>query len=501
MNIVIVGCGNIGFETAKQLCKEHTLLLINRSCPEDLAQFVQNHDNVWFSLADATDQSSMETALTNFEGKFNRVDVLISTVGAFCPTSALDDMERFRSEFNLNFFGNYVPIQVVLKRMLPAKSGRIIVISSTSGVFAYPGLKAYVPAKWALTNFCRNLRDKIKKCGITVDIVFPASIRNRRSRTFLFENGIESEKVANEIVRILKGKHNINRFVPRRYALLHTLERLFPQVLDRRAGLKRKRKKLFRDQKADSVLIIGASSELGRELAMDYSQTAKRLYLSGSNEQALSELKKKIMYSSDCVVDEICLDLSDFRAAVSLTERMKSVDLIINNTDFPASNQVNDVPISDYELCMNNSLFGAVNLVVELLRKQIPPIKIIHIIPVATSEDRCRFDYHSAAQAALWAFTRSLRRTFGDKIQVTEVILANKQENYLTADTAAEVKSQVKYRHRSNQSGSAGYGVPLTQIMARRIHELERKGREIVVIPLRYRLSMCLAAILPWRLG
>lgn len=497
MNIVIVGCGNIGFETAKQLCKEHTLLLINRSYPDDLEQFVRNHDNVWFSFADATDQSSMEAALTKFDGKFDRVEVLISTVGAFCPTSALVDMEQFRNEFNLNFFGNYVPIQVVLKRMLPERTGRIIVISSTSGVFAYPGLNAYVPAKWALTNFCRNLRDKLKNYGITVDIVFPASIRNRRSRTFLFENGIEPEKVANEIVLILKGKHNTNRFIPKRYALLHTLEQLFPQALDKRAGLKRNRKKLFREQRANSVLIIGASSELGKELAIDYAKTAKRLYICGTDEQALFELKNKITPSTDCLVDEIRLDLSDFRAEASLVERIKSVDLIINNIEFPVSNQVNDVPISDYDLCMNNSLFGAVNLTVELLHKQKPPIKLINVIKATTSEDHCRFNYRSAAQAALWAFTRTLRRTFGDKIQVTEVILANQQETYLKPSTAAKAESQIKYK-----PDRARHRVPLiTQTTAHRIHKSEKQGREIVVMPLRYRLSMCLAAILPWRLG
>ena len=163
MNIIIVGCGNIGFETAKRLCNGHKLLLINRSCPKDLMQFIRNHDNVWFESDDATNPSSMETVLTKFEGTFEKVDVLISTVGASCPTSALDDIEQFKGEFSLNFFGNLVPIQAVLERMLPRRTGRIIVISSTSGVFTYPGLTAYAPAKWALTNFCRNLAK-----GVTV---------------------------------------------------------------------------------------------------------------------------------------------------------------------------------------------------------------------------------------------------------------------------------------------------------------------------------------------
>jgi len=502
MNIVIVGCGNIGFETAKWLCNEHKLLLINRSCPEDLAQFVRNHDNVWFESADAANPSSMEAVLTKFEGTFETVDALISTVGASCPTSALDDVKQFESEFSLNFFGNLVPIQAILRRMLPRRTGRIIVISSTSGVFTYPGLTAYTPSKWALTNFCRNLRDKIKRHGVSVDIVFPSSIRNRRSRTFLYEDGIESEEVAAEIVRILKGKNNTNCFVPGRYVFLHTLERLLPRVLDRRAGLKGKRKKLFRAKKADSVLITGVSSELGKELAMDYAKTAKKLYLLGPDEQALSELKGQIMCSSDCVVDEVCLDLADFRAVASLINRIEHVELIINNVELSAPEPASEVPVTDCELCLKNSLFGVIHLVVEFLRKKVPPVKIIQVMPVVAGEDRCRFDCYSAGQAALWAFTRSLRRSFGNRIQIMEVILAKQQEIHWGAGTAAEGVEDVNYERGRRQTDKVMSGISLmARMFARRIHKLERKGREIVVLPLRYKLSMCLAAILPWRLG
>ena len=472
MNIVIVGCGNIGLETAERLCNEHNLLLINRSCPEDLAQFVRNHDNVWFESADATYPSNIEAILNKFQGTFEKVDVLISTVGAFCPTSALDDIKRFKEEFYLNFFGNLVPIHAILRRMLLTGTGRIIVISSTSGVFTYPGLLAYTPAKWALTSFCLNLRDKMKRRGISVDIVFPSSIRNRRSRTFLYQKGIESEKVTSEIVRILKGKHNVNRFIPKRYALLHTLERMFPQLLDKRAGLNGKRKKLFRAQKTNSVLISGATSELGRKLAIDYSKTAKRLYLLGSDEQALSELKRQMVYSSDCLVEEVCLDLADFRSIASLADRIEQVDLMINNIELSVPDKAIEDPVINYDRNLKTNLFGAIHLVVAFMRKKMPPVKIIQIMPVSVTEDQTRFDCHSASQAALWAFTRSLRRTFGHRMQVMEVILAKRQGIHLTA-----------------------------QILAQRIHEMEKQGREIVVLPLRYKLSMYLSAILPWQLG
>ncbi len=502
MNIVIVGCGNIGFETAKRLCNGHKLMLINRSCPEDLEQFVRNRDNVWFESADATNPSSIEAALSKSEERFETVDVLISTVGASCPTSALDDVERFESEFSLNFFGNFVPIQAVLKRMLPRRTGRIVVISSTSGVFTYPGLIAYAPAKWALTNFCLNLRDKIKRHGVSVDIVFPSSIRNRRSRSFLYEDGIESEEVADEIIHILKGKNNINCFVPGRYVFLHTLERMFPWLLDRRAGLNGKRKKLFLAQKTDNVLITNATSELGKKLAIDYAKTAKRLCLLGSDEKALSELKRQLTCLSDCVVDEVYIDLTDSRAIVSLAERIEHVELIINNIELSAPELISDSPVTDYEQYLKRSLFGAINLIVEFMRKKVQPVKIVQVMPVAVAEERNRFGSHSAGQAALWAFTRSLRRTFGNRIQVMEVILAEQNGICCGADVSTEIPGSLDYKYDRQKSGKVADGIPLLdRILAQRIHELERRGKEIVVLPLRYKLSMYLGAILPWRLG
>lgn len=97
MNIVIVGCGNVGFETARLLCRHHRLLLASRSQPADIADFVRDHENVSFVPVDATDASSMERAITAFCGRFGPLDVLICTVGAFCVASAVDEFTKFRS--------------------------------------------------------------------------------------------------------------------------------------------------------------------------------------------------------------------------------------------------------------------------------------------------------------------------------------------------------------------------------------------------------------------
>jgi NAD(P)-dependent dehydrogenase (short-subunit alcohol dehydrogenase family) len=467
VNIVIVGCGNVGFEAARLLCGDHNLLLVNRSLPADVAQFVREHGNVSFARADATDPLGVEQALTGFGAQADRVDVLLSTVGAFCSTSALDDFHTFARDFHLNFFGNLVPIQAVLNRMIAAHTGRIVVLSSTSGVFTYPGLTAYAPAKWALTAFCRTLRNEVRRYGVSVDMVFPASIRNRRSRTFLYKNGIEVKSVATEIGRLLKVRAGADRFVPGRYSLLRSVEQMLPQVLDRRAGLKRDRRRRFCDQRVNTVLLLGASSGLGRELAILYAKVGQRLYLVESDARALSELKRRIELASACAVEVVDGDVADHQSGERLADQLPNIDLVICIPEGGTARQIRDVSPADYERSLTTCFLGPVRLAVALLRRHKISSKVITVLSTAPLEGRPGYSCYAAGQAALWSFTRSLRRTVGNDLQVMEVLIRETGKG-LTDVAAAE-----------------------------QIRESERAGREMVVLPSKAALSMYLGAIAP----
>jgi len=497
MNVVIVGCGNVGFETAKLLSDSHSVLLINRRCPEYLTDFLQQNGNVSFALADATHLSSIESILARNNG-FSKVDVLVSTVGALCPTSAIDGFDQFKRNFSVNFFGNLVPIKAVLKRMIAAQSGRIIVISSTSGVFTYQGLTAYAPAKWAVSSFCRVLRSEVTPYGISVDVLFPRSIKNKRSQTFLHEHGIEPVTVASKIVDILQKKCNKDHFIPRRYALLHPLERVFPCVLDRRANLRSKRRRRFRSHQVKSVLIIGASSALGKELARLYSKTAERLYLIGPDEVALFEIKKWITQASNCEVDIASLDMGDSRAVTHLAGRIESIDLLINSSGCSVEGWIRDIPIAAYERCVSTNLFGVVQLTVEFLHKRRRPCKIINILSTSAVAGRPGYSCCSASKAALWAFTRSLRRTFGNEIQVMEVISAAFQSDSCGHAVRIQIDSDSEHGCSYGQFNRVPTVRSLTaKTMAWQIFEAETEGKEVVMIPLRSRLFVYLEAVFP----
>ncbi len=476
MNIVIVGCGNVGLETARLLVRDHRLLLVNRTLSEDVNSFVADYPNATFVRADATDLASIEKALAPSANRFRRVDVLVSTVGTAAMASMLEDFEGYRDDFNANLFGNLIPIKVIGKQMIAQRGGKIVVISSTSGVHAYPGWGAYAASKWALTNLCRTLRQEVKPHGISVDIVFPRTIKNERSKTFLNRTGLEPCEVACQIVKVLAGPNGTDRFIPRRHELLRSLERLFPQLLDKKAGLRRERRAHFSARPIQSVLFNGVNSSLALELARRYATTAERLYLLGPDLRRLSTIGEDIERASSCTVQTIPTGDSRSSLCDSIIDLTGCVDLIVNCEDPSVTGELVEAPL---DLCAENlasSFLRPMRLLAAYLKNRMLPHGMVNVLFTPAAVGCPRYGAFFSGQAALWAQTRAMRRTVGNEVQVMEALLPG-------------------------EVGLSNNGQPVDADMvseaARRIHEAQQQGKEIVVFPLRTRMSAYLNAICP----
>jgi NAD(P)-dependent dehydrogenase (short-subunit alcohol dehydrogenase family) len=473
MNIVIVGCGNVGFETARLLERKHTVLLINHGRSADLDNFLQHRGDVSFAQADATDPEAVGRTMNGFVAATGRVDVLVSTVGAFSPALATEDFHGFESNFFLNVFANLVPIKAALSHMIPARSGRIIVLSSTSGVFAYPGLTAYVPAKWALTNLCRILRRDVEPHGIALDIVFPRSIRNRRSRTFLFKHGIEAEKVAAAICRATQSSRSTNRFVPRRAEVLRLLERALPWVLDRRAGLRSDRGAGFRRRQVHSVLIAGAACSRERELALLYAKSAARLFLAGPDIARLSAMRNDIERSSECAVGVFALDVADAVSVQSFAAAVPAVDLLVHATSCGSRARLVDSSLTAFDRALRSVFLGPAGLTAALLREQKISGKVLTILSACAVSGDPGCGACAAGHSALQAFTRVLRRTVGNDIQVVEAVVDMSPDGHCR-----------ELDHNGLPTDSCRTHTGLSdRLIARRIVQAERSGKEIICIP------------------
>jgi len=107
-------------------------------------------------------------AVVNRDG---RLDVLINNAG-YELAGALEELssEEGRSQFETNFFGVVRMINAVLPLMRRQKNGRIVNVSSLSGLSAIPFMGLYSASKFALEGYTEALRHEIRPFNIHVSL-------------------------------------------------------------------------------------------------------------------------------------------------------------------------------------------------------------------------------------------------------------------------------------------------------------------------------------------
>jgi short-subunit dehydrogenase len=115
-----------------------------------------------------------------------------------------------------------------------------------------------------------------------------------------------------------------------------------------------------------TVLITGASSGIGLELAMVYAENGYNLLLTARREENLKELKKTIEEKHDVSVHYFPLDLSAPASAEALHAKTKELkidfDIIINNAGFGIYSEFLESEIEANENMLNLNILSLTKL-------------------------------------------------------------------------------------------------------------------------------------------
>jgi short-subunit dehydrogenase len=494
MNVIIIGAGNTGFEIAKKIVKGNSILLVARHLPVHLKDFMKTNSNVYFASGDATHLEDMENIRNSqIVNELGIIDLLICTVGTDSESTPLNDYKGFQNCFDTNYYANLIPLKVFLKQMIARNNGRIITISASSGHHAPKRLQGYSPSKWALENTYSSLREEIKQYNISLDVVVVRTLKNKYSKVWTHNWGDDPEYVANEIADIVRNPTNSRHFFPKKYFIVRVVERLFPSMLDFKYHkiTKFKQRKLFTQTDIKSALITGAASGLGKDLARYYADRVKSLYLIDKDFDGLVAFKKELNQTEKCEVYIADVDLRIHEDIVRYALGINGIDLIVNNAATSYVGKVQDVPIESYKQNFDINFFASVVLIAEFLKKENHPKKIMNILSTTAIRGRKEYSPYSSAKAALWSFTRSIRRMYGKQIQVIEVIPSrmwetNYDKNMVTFETA-EKDSQAlpKQNKKSLQTKFKFLRVNnwTSPKAAEKIGNDEKNGKEIIMIP------------------
>ena len=133
-------------------------------------------------LVKITDEKSIMACVNSVIAKAGRIDMLVNNAGLLLigPLVELETSE-LRLQFETNVIGLASLTRAVVPHMIQKKSGKIVNISSISGVLNTPFAGAYCSTKAAVTAFSDTLRMELAPFGIQVITVQPGGIKSNLS--------------------------------------------------------------------------------------------------------------------------------------------------------------------------------------------------------------------------------------------------------------------------------------------------------------------------------
>ena len=176
---------------------------------DDLAAFAALSPRAHAYKVDMAQEDEVHSAVAAAERDLGGLDVLVNNAG-YGLVGAVEEssLAEVRHQFEVNVFGPIAAINAVLPFFRARRAGRIINITSVSGLAAWAGTGVYCASKHALEGLGLTLAQEVEPLGIKVTNVEPGGMRTDyagRSLVVAASKIDDYEDTARNAERILGG--------------------------------------------------------------------------------------------------------------------------------------------------------------------------------------------------------------------------------------------------------------------------------------------------------
>jgi 3-oxoacyl-[acyl-carrier protein] reductase len=138
---------------------------------------------------DVTDPQAAEAAVGDIAARFGRIDVLVNNAGMIADDLfVMMPAKSWDAVIHTTLKGFFNMTQPVLKKMIAAKRGAVVSISSVSSLIGNRGQANYAAAKAGLNAASRSVAAEVARLGIRLNVVAPGLIDTEMIKDLPLDN-------------------------------------------------------------------------------------------------------------------------------------------------------------------------------------------------------------------------------------------------------------------------------------------------------------------------
>ena len=215
--IISAAGDGIGFSISKLIVENGGKVYLTDIDQKKINKISRNNKYKNKIFANQLDANNYDQVKQYFKSLSNlkKIDGLINNVGIAGPTKYIEKITReewqntIETNLNSHFFFTKFAIPLLKKN----KSGSIINLSSTAGLFGFPQRTPYAASKWAIIGLTKSLAMELGKFKIRVNAICPGSVEGDRMKRVISAKAKLLKVNANKIQKEFESMTSIKSFV------------------------------------------------------------------------------------------------------------------------------------------------------------------------------------------------------------------------------------------------------------------------------------------------